>query len=328
MQTFCRITNMKRIIAVFTIFCLLISVTACGTVNDSSDDTKVSDGIQITDDVQITDALGNKTTVSKNSKDVSLYGSFSECWLLSGGKLVGVTEDAITEHELDVGDAKTVGTVKHINLESVVALNPDYVILSADLTAHLSLQDSLDSMGLAYGYFKVHTFADYKALMAQFCGINGRSDLFEQNVTAVESKITEIMQKIPVTDKSVLLIRAFSTGMKAKRDETVAGMILSEFGLYNIADSDNSLLEDLSLEEIVKANPDYIFVTTMGDEQDAYTYLENNLLNHPAFTELGAVKGANYHVLPKKLFHYKPNNRWSKSYEHLAKLVFPEIFGE
>lgn len=322
MQTFYRRTKLKRIIAVFTIFCLLISVTACGTVKDPADE------IQVTDGVQITDALGNKATVSKNARVVSLYGSFAACWLLSGGKLVGVTEDAITEHKLDVGDAKTVGTVKQISLENVVALNPDYVILSADLTAHLSLKSALDSVGLAYGYFRVDTFADYKALMTQFCGINGRADLFEQNVTVQENKITEIMTKIPKTDKSVLLIRAFSTGMKAKRDDTVAGMILSEFGLYNIADNNNSLLEDLSLEQIVKANPNFIFVTTMGSEQGALTYLENNMLNHPAFTELDAVKAGNYHMLPKELFHYKPNNRWSESYEYLAKLVFPEIFGE
>ena len=84
--------------------------------------------------------------------------------------------------------------------------------------------------------------------------------------------------------------------------------------------------EDLSIEEIVKSDPDYIFVTTMGDEENAKAYLENNALNHPAWSGLTAVKDNNYYILPKDLFHYKPNNRWSESYEYLAKIIWPEIF--
>lgn len=305
---------MKKIIYVLMAFCLLLSSTACGTHKAENNGMEISD------------LLGNTAKLSSDAKVVSLYASFAECWLLSGGTLVGVTEDAVREHNLDVGEAKVVGTVKNINLESLVNLNPDYVILSADLTAHLSLEESLNSMGIAYGYFRVDTFDEYKDLMGQFCNINNRPDLFEQNVTAVEKKIAEIKSKVSQTDKSALLIRAYSTGMKAKRDDNLAGQILSEFGLTNVADNNSSMLEDLSIEEIVKSDPDYIFVTTMGDEENAKAYLENNALNHPAWSGLTAVKDNNYYILPKDLFHYKPNNRWSESYEYLAKIIWPEIF--
>ncbi len=305
---------MKRILPLFMVFFIFISLSACNT------SVKNSEG------VEITDVLGNKSTLTKNARVVSLYASFADCWMLSGGTLVGVTDDAVEEHNLDVGDAETVGTVKHINLEKVVALNPDYVILSADLTAHLSLKESFDSMGIAYGYFRVDAFSDYKAIMKQFCSINERPDLYIQNVVDTENKIEEIKSKIPKTEKTVLLIRAYSTGMKAKRDDNLAGQILSEFALTNIADEHNSMLEDLSLEEIVKADPDYIFATTMGNEDDAKAYLESNVLNHKAWSELTAVENENYYMLPKELFHYKPNNRWSESYEYLAKIIWPDIF--
>ena len=39
-----------------------------------------------------------------------------------------------------------------------------------------------------------------------------------------------------------------------------------------------------------------------------------------------AVKNGNLVVLPKELFHYKPNDRWDDSYEYLAKIIYPEIF--
>lgn len=305
---------MKKVICIILVFTLIFSLASCST-NETDDKGK-----------EIVDALDNKATISADARVVSLYASFADCWLLSGGSLVGVTEDAVEEHGLDVGNAEIVGTVKHADMEKVIELNPDYVILSADLTAHLSLKDSLDSMGIKYGYFRVDTFEDYKSLMKQFCDVNNRPDLYEKNVTDNEIKINEIKSEIPKTDATVLLIRAFSTGMKAKGDDNLAGMILKEFGLTNVADKNNSILEDLSLEEIVKENPDYIFVLTMGNEENAKAYLENNAINHPAWSELKAVKNGNYYLLPKDLFHYKPNDRWSESYEYLAKIIWPDKF--
>ncbi len=307
---------MKKILSLLVTACILFMLSACGA--PSADEE--------TEGKKITDVFGKEVSLTQGARVVSCYASFAECWLLSGGQLTGVTEDAVNEHGLDVGDAEIIGTVKHIDLEKLVSLTPDYVILSADLTAHLTLKDSLEAMGIPYGYFRVDVFEDYKALMAQFCGINGREDLFQSNVLDVEAEINEIRGKIPETDSSVLLLRAFSTGMKAKKDDNLAGQILKEFGLTNIADSDESMLEDLSLENIVKNDPDYIFAMTMGDEEGAMQYLADSATNNPVWQELSAVRAGRYYMLPKELFHYKPNNRWSESYEYLAKLIWPEIF--
>ncbi len=277
--------------------------------------------------VSITDALGNTCRLPENARVVCCFASFADMWLLAGGSLVGVTEDAISEHQLDVGaDTAIVGTVKHIDLEKVAALKPDYVILSADLTAHLSLQESLRTMGIPHGYFRTDVFSDYKVLMAQFGAYTGREDLFQTNVLAVEAEIQDILSQIPETDQSVLLIRAYSTGMKAKRDDNLAGQILKEFGFVNIADIDSSILEDLSLEHIVQADPDLIFVTTMGSEAGALSYLEEITQHNPAWSGLTAIQNGNYHLLPRELFHYKPNERWGESYAYLAHLIWPEIF--
>ncbi len=309
---------MKKLISLLLVLCLMMIFVGCDMPKDSDTEGKT----------KITDVFGNEACLDTSSKVVCGYASFAECWLLSGGTLVGVTEDAVSEHGLDVGNVEIIGSVKHIDLEKVVSLAPDYVILSADLTAHLSLKESFDSMGIKYGYFRVDVFEDYKALMTQFCAVSGRDDLFYENVTVVENEIAEIKAKIPETDKSVLLMRAYSTGMKAKTDDNLAGVILREFGLSNIADGNGSMPPDLSVEHIVKSDPDYIFAITMGNEEGALQYLQSNAENNPAWRELSAVKNGNYHLLPKDLFHYKPNNRWSESYEYLARLIFPEIFGE
>ena len=69
-----------------------------------------------------------------------------------------------------------------------------------------------------------------------------------------------------------------SCKVKGSRD-FVLGEMLADLGCVNIADSDESLLEDLSLEAIIAAEPDYIFVVLQGsDPTDAMETLEQTLL--------------------------------------------------
>ena len=63
----------------------------------------------------------------------------------------------------------------------------------------------------------------------------------------------------------------------------------------------------------------------MGDEDEALRALENSLLKNPAWQSLSAVQQDHYFVLPKELFHYKPNARWAESYAYLAKLLNPDL---
>ena len=221
----------------------------------------------------ITDSCGTKTELPDDPCVVSLYGSFAECWLLSGGKLAGITEDAVDEHGIEIDDdTALVGTVMEPNLESVAALSPDYVILSADLPAHAELDAALTDMQIPHGYFHMDNVMDYAKIMLNFCAVNDPDgEKYDENVTQVLKRIESIKQE--TAEKlsgqkapTVLLLRAYSTGVKAKGEDTVAGAILKELGAHNIADDNESLLEDLSLESVIEADPDYILVMMMGSE--------------------------------------------------------------
>ncbi len=275
--------------------------------------------------IPLTDSLGNTVTLPPGARVVAGYASFAECWLLSGGTLVGVTEDAISEHGLDVGEeVAIVGTVKEINTEALVALSPDYVILSADLAAHHSLGAFLETLGIPHGFFCEDSFRDYKELMSRFCAVNGREDLYRTHVVEVEEEIASILSRVPQSEMRVLLMRVYSTGMKAKGADNPAGQILSDFGLTNLAGSE--VPAELSMEYIVAADPELILAVPMGNEEGALAYLAEHAESHPAWGELTAVKNGRWQLLPKELFHHKPNQRWGESYAYLANLIWPQIF--
>ena len=335
---------MKRILPLFLALALLL--TGCAAVSTtettsqavsqvdspSSAAESASSQLESAGEVSITDSNGSQITLDTSApRVVAAYGSFAEAWLLAGGELCGVTQDALEQRDLGLPeDIAVVGTVKEPNAEEIIALEPDLVLLASDITAQADIRDVLENAGLACAFFQVDTFADYAFMMEQLCAVTGREDLYEENVTQVGQQIEEAQANAALssTRPNVLLIRAFSTGIKAKTDDELAGAILKDLGAHNIADDHPSMLEDLSLEEVIAADPDYIFVTTMGDEQKALDYLNGLIQQNPAWSELSAVKEDRYVVLPKDLFHYKPNNRWGESYQYLGEILYPELFHE
>jgi len=275
-----------------------------------------------------TDALGNEVTVKSLDSVVVLYGSFAEGWIDGGGSLTGTTKDAVEERGMVLGDdVKIVGTVKEPNLEDIIALKPTFVIMSADIEKQREFGASFESMGIPYAYMRIDVFDDYLNFLKISTELNGRADLYELNGVEVEQRIKALIEKLPENDsKKILFLRAFSTGAKAKTDDNFTGIMLNELGCENIALKHPSLLEELSIEAIMEENPDYIFVTTMGNEEKALKAFSEGIGSNPAWNTLTAVKNDRFIVLPKELFHYKPNARWAESYEYLAKILYPEIF--
>lgn len=271
-----------------------------------------------------TDALGNKVSVSSLDSVVILYGSFAEVWINAGGSVTGTTEDAVKERNLTLGDnVKIVGTVKEPNLEEIMGLNPTLVILSADITAQLNFEEILKNTDIPYAYMRIDVFDDYLNFLKIACDMTGRQDLYKTNGTDVKEKIDKILSRVPANnDTDILFLRAYSTGVKAKTDDNFAGIMLEEMGTKNIAKEYPSLLEELSMEEIIIKDPDYIFVTVMGDEEKALRTFNERIGVNPAWNELSAIKNGKLIVLPKDLFHYKPNARWAESYEYLENVLY------
>lgn len=102
----------------------------------------------------------------------------------------------------------------------------------------------------------------------------------------------------------------------------MTGQMLADLGCINISDSDASLLEELSLEAIVRADPDFVFITTIGDSAAGIAQYEAELASNPAWQGLSAVKNGNVYILPQELYHYKPNARWGEAYENLVEILY------
>lgn len=274
-----------------------------------------------------TDDRGVSLPAAAPGRVVCLYGSYAEAWVQAGGSLVGVTDDAIEERGMALGQGmQVIGTNKEPNLELIIALEPDLVIASADIANQLTALETLEAAGIPCAAFRVDTYQDYERMMRIFTGWTGNSAVIDGIIAPMVAEIEQTMANAAEQEApTVLLLRAFSTGAKAKGADNLAGAMLLDLGCDNIADRHPSLLDELTLESIVSENPDHILISIMGSNEDAaLAALEETLGQNPAWQALDAVRKGRVHVLPKELFHYKPNSRWGEAYSYLYELLFEE----
>ena len=293
--------TVKKLIADILIITTLISIFAlagCGVKNSDNANADVQDG------VTFTDALGRSVTVKSADRTASLLGSFSDVWLLAGGKLVASVNDAWDS--------------------LLIASQPDFVIASANTKPDVEMLATLENAGITVAYFDVNNYEDYIAMLDICTDITGRKDLYEKNGVSVRTEVENAKKQIDGSNPKILLLRAASKNIKAKgSDGIVSGEILKDLGCVNIADSDSSLLDDLSLEAIVKEDPDFIFVIIQGTNTEAALKNVDTLLkSNPVWNSLTAVKNNRYYVLDKSLYNFKPNERWGEAYQKLADILY------
>lgn len=317
---------MRRLFTVLAAAVLLLTACAPGEGDASAPTSSAGVEQSAQGTCTFTDSLGNTVELEQPPKRVAaLLGSYAETWLLAGGEVVAVTQDAYDERGLELPeDTVNLGANQQPDLEALFAAEPDLVLLTPDLDGQMGLKDSLAAAGIPAAWFKVETFDDYLNMLKICTDLTGRSDLYQKNGLDIQSGIDAAIASVPEGEgPTVLLLRAYSSGVRAKNSDSIAGAMLKDLGAVNIADSNSSLLEDLQMESILAADPEFIFVTTMGASQEAaLKSLDELLHSDPAWQTLTAVKEGRVEVLPKDLFHYKPNARWGESYQMLAELMY------
>ena len=317
------ISSMKkcfRHIAILACTTMLLGIfTACGSAESTQSQNSIA----------FTDALGRQVSVQKEPERVAaLIGSFADVWVLSGGSICATAEDAWDDFDLELPDAVNIGGAHSPNLELLLAADPDLVIASASTSSNVEMREVLEAAGITVAYFDVDNFDDYLAMLDICTDITGRKDLYEKNGLMIQSQIEVVKTEVAASslsddERTVLLLRAHSGSVKAKGSEgTILGEMLADLGCINIADSDTSLLEALSVESVIRQEPYRIFVVTMGDDTEKAIDNLNRLMDeNPAWGSLRAVTEGRLHVMDRKLFNIKPNAGWAESYEKLSEII-------
>jgi len=317
--------NPKKFISLILVIFTILSLFSCQNNTDGKDGEYYS----------FTDSTGVRVTLSeKPSRVAVLFSSYADIWVSAGGNVHVTVGDSLERGFSDESALLVDSGAGHtsIDIETLIASDVDLVIGTSDYACQVEACQKMNELGVPSALFKVESFEDYLSVLKILTDITGRADLYEKHGTEVKKRIDEIKSAVSKyistsNTPDILFLRAGSsaksTKAKSSSDNFAAAMI-SELGGKNIADEVPLLLDGLSLEAVIEEDPDFVFITTMGDESAAKSYI-TELFGKDGWNTLSAVRNEKYYFLPKELFHYKPNSRWGEAYEYIARLLCPDI---
>ena len=278
--------------------------------------------------LSFTDDLGRAVTLPARPQRVAaLIGSFADIWCLAGGAdtLVAAADDTFRKFELPISpDVINLGATKAISLEKLLLAEPELILASSQTALDVELEPVLAQLGLTAAYFEVSTFEDYLRMLSRCTELTGCPENYARYGEQVRAQVEAARARADGSRPTVLYIRATGTSCRVKGSEgSVLGEMLAALDCANIADSEKSLLETLSMEAILAADPDFIFlVEQSADPDDARRMLEKTLFADPAWQTLTAVREGRCFVMDPALYNLKPNARWGEAYEALADILY------
>lgn len=311
-------------------------LAACGTNGtagsgdgkDASDSGDASGSGALT----FTDDLGNEVTVDDPQRVVVGMGSLADIWRDAGGTAVGLSDDAFKNFGFSADDAASIGDHTNLSIEKILALDPDFVILSGSADGDSSskgpsqdqLKQSLEASGVAVAFFQVSTFDDYLRMLKTCTQITGRDDLYQTNGADVQARVNEAIKQYSVADTApvVLVMNASSKGASAQKPDHMASQMVKALGAKLLTEENPSLLSDFSMEAVAELDPSYIFVLPAAkDDATAQRNYEQAVESNPAWAGIGAVAAGHVTVLDIKHFFRKPNAEWDQAYVTLGKAL-------
>lgn len=280
-----------------------------------------------------TDDLGREVTLEAAPRRVAaLTGSYADIWCTAGGRdtLVASASDAWTDFDLGLGEeVANIGGAMGVSVEELLAAAPELVLASTNIPSNQEMLPALEAAGVDVAFFSVDTFEDYLRMLEICTGLTGSPEAYQTYGEAVAEEIEAARARAAAAleeqgPEKVLYIRAAASVVKPKGSSgTVLGEMLADLGCINIADQDQSLLEDLSMEAILAADPDKILIVLQGaDPEPAKAQLEGEVLSNPAWQQLTAVREGRVYYMDKDLYHLKPNARWGEAYDHLVEILY------
>lgn len=274
--------------------------------------------------IHLTDGLGREVNLPGPAQRViSLAPSNTEILFAIGAGPQVVGRDHLSDYPEAAKTVTDIGsTYEALNTEQIVALKPD-LILAAEVNTPEQVK-SLESLGLTVYYLKnpatLEEMYGNLEIAAQLTGHISEAasliDALKARVAAVDARIAPISSRPSVfyemdaTDPA----KPYTAGKG-----TFITLLIERAGGHNIA-ADLDGYPQLSLEQIVASNPDFII---LGDA--AYGTSPASVAARPGWADLSAVKNNHVVAFDDNLVS-RPGPRLVDALETLAKILHPGLF--
>ncbi len=283
------------------------------------------------DTLTLTDDLGREVAFpARPQRVVSLSPSFLEPMHAAGVKLIArpTSKHGVPDFAKELAE---VGATTNVNIEQIVALQPDLVVGYAGL--HDKFVQVLESNQIPTLIFKMKTYEEVVDKLRLFGRISGDTAAAEEAATAMEKELKAVQAQLPAKKKRVAILHSTSKSVQTLLDGSIAGSTAKLLGLVNIASGETAVNKTqdaapFSLEKLVEEDPDIVFIVTMGDLEEIRRRMDGDMADNPAWHALRAVREKRIYYLSQELFLLNPGLKYPQAAKTMAKLAYPEVFGD
>jgi iron complex transport system substrate-binding protein len=284
--------------------------------------------------IQIRDAMGRIVVIThKPNRIVSTAPSITEIlFTIGAGKLVVGVDDysnypTIVPKLVNEGKIARVGGFADINIEKVLSLKPDLVIGTTGV--QFKFLHRLSEMGVTTLSLSSSSLTDVYAdilLLGRITGhMNESIDLVEQ----LKNNITRIYMLTENTTRPTLLYVVWINPFYVAGGKSWFNDLIQLSGGKNAMENITVEWPSISLEEILKANPDVILLSEHAggfvNAEQALKWLQSQ----PGGENLSAVKNNRIYMLHGELndIASRPGPRIYVLQKTLAIILHPDLFG-
>jgi len=318
---------MKRILCALLSLLALAVLAGCGGPQQEASSSSSAAPFAV-----IHDAMGRNVELAKKPERIVVTSaSFLEPLHEVGGDVVG-RPDSKTKMPDYAKDKASVGKVYQIDVEKVLACEPDLVILNKGMNE--KLVGTLEQNGIKTLVLDMKSYDDVKAEVRALAEVTGEREKGEALIASMDEKIADVRAKIPAEPNRVSIIHSTNQGLTVQLDGSIAGCTANLLGWQNVASGTAPLEKNpdaapYSLETLVEQNPEAIFITSMGgDMAEAKAGMDRLMQENPAWQTITAVKEGRVYYLPQDLFLLSPGLHYPEAVQTMAKCLYPEAFAK
>lgn len=247
--------------------------------------------------VKITDYLGNKYTFDTPAK-THIFLSFCEIipmldiWDSAKGLSQHVYQTPLlrdTNPNIDSIPKVSGGSGSNLNIEVLKKLNPDVVVVWAGKKEEINFVRDNGIKILAFYPDNINeVFRDMQSISKAL----GKEEEFLSKQKAAFEVLNLVDKKTKALKSKKTAIYLWNKPNRVAGGGGMVGDMLDRIGVENLGKYINTDAAEISMEQIIKLNPDVIFIW------GAASFDENDILKNPKFKSIKAIKNKAIYKMP------------------------------
>lgn len=338
----------KLIVIVLSGMMSVLLFVGCANSSASSTASNQDTATVIPNEVTITDHQDRTITVPTDPKKVAVLdiyplASMLTIYLDSSSSIVAMEpasmsaakNGVLSELYPEVLNVNTnIMDGNDVNIESLIALNPDVVFYNAGNKAE---QQKLENAGLTavavsatkWNYDCIKTYNEWMSLLDQIypSHASNREDLVNQYATKKYDEIQSKVSSISTKQKVLFLFQYDDKTMITSSSSFFGQWWCDAVGAENVAhdvQADNSNAQ-ITMEQVYAWNPDVIIITNFTPTKPEDLY--DNAIGSDDWSTIKAVQDKRVYKMPLGSYRtYTPGIDTPMTLEWLAQAVYPDTF--